>query len=128
MSEWKEVTLVGISSNVQYGYTESANSKPIGPKFLRITDIRNYFVDWDTVPYCPISSTNHQKYSLKKGDICIARTGATTGISTVIKQDVNAVFASYLVRFQIDQKIANPFFVGYSLKSQSYQDYISRLC
>lgn len=34
----------------QYGYTETASSEVIGPKFLRITDIAQNHIDWSNVP------------------------------------------------------------------------------
>ncbi len=38
--EWKATTLSDVSCDVSYGYTETATSGTIGPKFLRITDIQ----------------------------------------------------------------------------------------
>jgi len=38
MSEWKETTLGEISTDVSYGYTESANSEPVGPKSFEIDE------------------------------------------------------------------------------------------
>lgn len=49
-------TLAEISLEVSYGYTASAQTAPIGPRFLRITDIQNGVVDWSSVPYCTIDS------------------------------------------------------------------------
>jgi type I restriction enzyme, S subunit len=109
MSEWKEYKLGEISKEVSYGFTESANEKPVGPKFLRITDIRNGAIDWNTVPYCVINERDYIKNKLEIGDIVIARTGATTGINQIVKEQVDAVFASYLIRFRINESFANPF-------------------
>lgn len=36
---WKLKTLEGVSADIAYGYTASACSDPVGPKFLRITDL-----------------------------------------------------------------------------------------
>lgn len=36
---WKQVILRDICERIDYGYTASAKVKPVGPKFLRITDI-----------------------------------------------------------------------------------------
>jgi len=36
----------------QYGYSASATKIHAGPKFLRMTDIQDGTVSWDTVPYC----------------------------------------------------------------------------
>ncbi|MEK6616562.1 MAG: restriction endonuclease subunit S [Bacteroidota bacterium] len=127
MNEWKEIQLRDISSDISYGYTASAASENVGPKFLRITDITSGRINWETVPYCKISDKDLQKYQLGVGDIVIARTGATTGYNAIIKKEANAVFASYLIRFQIDKKIADPFFVGHILQSNSFQDYVDAI-
>lgn len=124
MNEWRETTLADICTDIQYGYTASANAIPVGPRFLRITDIQNNYVDWNTVPYCEISDSDYRKYKLQPGDICIARTGASTGTSTIIKYDVDAVFASYLIRYQIDQTKANSSFVSYQLMSDWYWQHV----
>ncbi|PIQ24859.1 MAG: type I restriction endonuclease subunit S, partial [Bacteroidetes bacterium CG18_big_fil_WC_8_21_14_2_50_41_14] len=76
---WTETTLGEGASNIAYGFTESATLEKIGPKFLRITDIQNDFIDWNSVPYCPISEREHKKYKLEIGDVVIARTGNSTG-------------------------------------------------
>ena len=43
--------------DTQYGYTESASDKIVGPKFLRGKDInKNSYINWSSVPYCKIES------------------------------------------------------------------------
>ncbi|GGD50476.1 restriction endonuclease subunit S [Muriicola marianensis] len=129
MSEWKETTLSEICSDISYGYTESAKQEKVGPKFLRITDIANGRLDWNTVPYCPITSDNFKKYQLLPGDIVIARTGATTGANYTIKENdpKEVVYASYLIRYQIDRNLADPFFIGQLLCSPSWSDYVDAI-
>jgi type I restriction enzyme S subunit len=124
---WQEYKLGEICSDISYGYTERASLNPIGPKFLRITDIVPGRVDWETVPYCKISSENREKYHLQSGDIVIARTGATTGFNYTIKPaDVkhDSVFASYLIRYRIDIKKADPFFIGHLLTSTIWKGFV----
>jgi type I restriction enzyme S subunit len=121
---WEEMILSDICNNIQYGYTQSAIHKKIGPKFLRITDIRNNFISWDNVPFCRINKQNYKRYKLEEGDIVIARTGATTGINKYIDKNVpDAVFASYLVRLKIN-KLNDPKFIYYILSSKNYKEYI----
>ncbi len=127
MLKWKDTELRDVCSEITYGYTASANAAPIGPKFLRITDIASGPINWDTVPYCEINKQDLEKYRLEIGDIVIARTGATTGYNAIIKKEVDAVFASYLIRYKVNQKIANPFFVGYILQSNKFQDYVDAI-
>ena len=66
---------------------------------LRITDIKDNIVDWNSVPYCDISNENLIKYKLNIRDIVIARTGGTIGKTYIVRDlDVLSVFASYLIR------------------------------
>ncbi len=121
---WREIRLEEICSDISYGYTTSATDKPIGPKFLRITDIVPDRINWGNVPYCKINKENEAKYKLEIGDIVIARTGATTGHNQIIKTNINAIFASYLIRYKIDKSIAYPFYIGYVLKSFSWKNFV----
>ena len=99
----------------------------IGPKFLRITDIQNKFINWEDVPYCEIDKGNYKKYKLFRHDILISRTGASTGTNTIIYDyPPNAVFASYLIRLIIEENY-NPLFVHYFLQSRYYKNYISSI-
>ena len=110
-------------SRIQYGFTQSASEKPVGPKFLRITDIANKRIDWASVPFCHITEKNHDKYRLQEGDIFVARTGATTGANIYIIDPPEAVFASYLVRIQFhDLSMAR--LVGEFMASPAYDDYV----
>ena len=97
---WEVKTLGELCDNPQYGYTQSAKDEPIGPKFLRITDInKKAWIDWGSVPYCEITEEDFNKYRLKKGDVLIARM-ADPGHGCMIEDEQNAVFASYLIRFR----------------------------
>lgn len=127
MNEWKEILLRDVCNDISYGYTASATSENTGVKFLRITDIVNSPFNWDTVPYCTINSRDAEKYKLFPGDIVIARTGATTGTTFTITDNTNAVYASYLIRYKIDQDKANPYFIGHNLKSNLWKGYVENI-
>jgi type I restriction enzyme, S subunit len=116
---WGAKELAAISA-INYGYTESASSEPVGPRFLRITDIQNDRVDWESVPYCKIESTDHPKYGLASGDIVFARTGATTGKSFLVDDPPDAVFASYLIRLRVLDKKLLPEFVSLFFQTDGY--------
>jgi type I restriction enzyme S subunit len=98
---WHLKRVSEISERPQYGYTQSAQGEPVGPKFLRITDIQEGRVNWDTVPYCRCPSEVIDKYRLQPGDIVFARSGATTGKTFLIEQSPEAIFASYLIRLKV---------------------------
>ena len=116
---WKWVRLGNIAKT-QYGYTESATSENVGPKFLRITDIQNGKVEWEKVPYCTISESDFLKYKLHVGNIVVARTGATTGKSYIVCDDVEAVYASYLIGVSINHDFTNDRFVYDYMQSVYY--------
>jgi type I restriction enzyme S subunit len=98
---WEVKSLSQVSEKPQYGYTASASKDAIGPHFLRITDINKQpWVDWSSVPFCAVSSADREKYLVRPGDVLIARM-ADPGHGVVIEEEVDAVFASYLIRFRL---------------------------
>ncbi|HJV80162.1 restriction endonuclease subunit S [Noviherbaspirillum sp.] len=99
---WTIDTIKNRASNVQYGFTQSATARPVGPHFLRITDIRGGTIDWSTVPYCEANAQECEKYKVMDGDIFVARTGASTGENVYVVYPPLAIFASYLIRIQCE--------------------------
>lgn len=122
---WTKVKLSDLCTEISYGYTTSAIENNTGCKFLRITDIQGGKVEWNTVPFCEIESKNIQKYKLIDGDIVIARTGNSTGENYIYQENNNTVFASYLIRYRIDKKIANPYYVWLNLRTPSWWGFVS---
>jgi len=121
---WRVATIRELTNNIQYGLTQSALAEQIGPHFLRITDIQGGTADWSTVPFCKVTLEEHERYRLKPGDVLVARTGASTGENTYLSVVPDAVFASYLVRFQFaDPAIAR--LVGAYMRTQTYFDYVA---
>ncbi|EEQ1542509.1 hypothetical protein GU325_002020 [Escherichia coli] len=119
-----KITLAEICTDISYGYTASATAKPVGPKFLRITDIQGGKVNWENVPYCEIDEKDSLKYLLQDGDIVIARTGNSTGENFIFSSNTKVVFASYLIRFRIDPKKANPKFIWLQMRTPQWWSFI----
>jgi type I restriction enzyme S subunit len=107
---WPVASLREVASLIDYGVTASANTQPVGPRFLRITDIQDNRVDWQTVPYCDCDNATAQRAQLAPGDIVFARTGATTGKSYWIREcPERSVFASYLIRVRPGPRVLSPY-------------------
>ena len=121
--DWIKCTLAEACEEINYGLTASASDNPVGPKFLRITDIVSGEPDWNTVPYVEADEPTITKYLLNDGDIVIARTGASTGSSTYVKNPPLAVFASYLVRLKIKPTFDRRF-VSYYLKGDQFREFL----
>jgi type I restriction enzyme S subunit len=116
---WHLERVAEISEKPQYGYTQSAQDEPVGPKFLRITDIQDGQVNWETVPFCPCTEKELEKYRLEPGDIVFARSGATTGKTFLVEECPEAVFASYLIRLKV-RGVIEPAYVYWFFQSPYY--------
>ncbi|HON85239.1 MAG TPA: hypothetical protein PK864_04330, partial [Syntrophorhabdaceae bacterium] len=117
-----EIRKLSDLCSTQYGYTASAVDEQIGPKFLRVTDInKQNWIEWDNVPHCEIDSDAKQAYALEIGDLVVARM-ADPGKSAIIEDDIDAVFASYLVRLKT-RSLAHSYYVYGFLKSELYAEY-----
>lgn len=94
-----------MSSSILYGVSESA--KETGAyKLLRITDIQDNKVNWDSVPHTDFDKDKALNYLLQDGDILFARTGATVGKSYLVSGLAEeSIYASYLIRVQTSQLI-----------------------
>jgi type I restriction enzyme S subunit len=122
---WKIKTIEEVCEKPQYGFTASAFENKIGPKLVRITDITEDRINWESVPYCECEEIIAEKYLLEKGDLLFARTG-TTGASTLIT-DVpeRAVFASYLIRLKPKKEIET-YYLNQFFKSSIYWKQITQ--
>jgi len=117
---WTWTKIGEVSEKIHYGYTAKSSNESIGPKMLRITDIQNRAVKWETVPFCQIDEEKKLNYLLRDGDLVFARTGATVGKSFLIKGKIpEAVFASYLIRVILSSQIRREY-VYYFFQSPRY--------
>jgi hypothetical protein len=123
---WEEGPLSAYIERPDYGYTESATTERIGPRFLRITDIQDGYVEWDGVPFCSCPPDVLHTKQLTPGDIVVARIGATTGKSFFIESCPQAVFASYLIRLRAKPDRLRPKYLYYYLQTEAYWTHIDR--
>ncbi|MFD1747447.1 restriction endonuclease subunit S [Rhizobium helianthi] len=105
---WVATSLSEISGGITYGFTTKSNAVSDGVRLLRITDIQDYKVDWDSLPFC--DDQPDPAFLVKGGDIVVARTGATTGKSYLIKNvPVPTAFASYLIRIAVSHELQSDY-------------------
>jgi type I restriction enzyme S subunit len=120
-----EIKKLSSLVQTQYGYTESASELPIGPKYLRGMDInKTSYIQWHSVPYCRIVEDEFLRYKLSPGDVLVIRM-ADPGKIGIVEKDVDAVFASYLIRLTIHHSGLTPYYLFYFLLSDRYQGYIT---
>ena len=125
--EWEVVRLGDVADRMYYGITAKAVEKDTGLHMLRTTDIKEYSVNWESLPFCEITEhrNNLEKYSLKKGDLIIARAG-TVGISALVEKDFkNIIFGSYLIKIVLNSKVF-PKFLYYFFQTDFYWKHITK--
>ena len=121
---WAATTLGDVCHKPQYGWTTKAEDKPSGMRLLRTTDISKGPIDWPSVPYCAENPPDKEKYKLQSGDIVISRAGSV-GLSALIENCPDSVFASYLIRFRVVEHLYRRY-VLWSLKGPGYWKQISQ--
>ena len=121
---WVWSTLGAICSKPQYGWTTKAVTKQRGTKLLRTTDISQGAIDWSSVPACELDPPSLDKYLLHNGDIVISRAGSV-GISALILDCPESVFASYLIRFRTERGVDSKY-LHHFLGSPLYWEQISQ--
>jgi type I restriction enzyme S subunit len=82
------------------------------------------FIDWSTVPYCPIDDANRSRYAIKRGDVFVIRM-ADPGKVGFCEDDIEAVFASYLVRLRPASESITPLYLFFTLSDTAYQDWVT---
>ena len=118
---WKWVRWGNLSQNIQYGYNAAAQQQG-RIKMVRISDIQNEKVLWETVPYCDIPEEDIEAYLLKEDDILFARTGGTVGKSFLVDTvPEEAIYAGYLIRSSYSEKIC-PKYIKYFMGTKLYWD------
>ena len=110
---------LGTICKPEYGFTASAEDKG-DARFVRITDIApDGRIRKDEPKFIKITQES-EPYLLKKGDLLVARTGATFGKTMLFDEEYPAVFASYLIRLRFPQdKLLSKFYWTFA-QSEKY--------
>ena len=120
-SGWEWERWGNISHSIQYGYNAPAQDAG-NVRMVRISDIQDNQVLWDTVPYCNIKEEEIDSYLLAENDILFARTGGTVGKSFLVSAvPYKAIYAGYLIRTRYSRLLC-PQYLKYFMESQLYWD------
>ena len=116
---WEWVRWGTLSESIQYGYNAPAQENG-RIKMVRISDIQDNSVMWETVPYCDIEEGEIDAYLLKPNDILFARTGGTVGKSYLVQEiPEEAIYAGYLIRTRYSNQLC-PQYLKYFMESELY--------
>ena len=120
--EWKKL---GEIATFTYGYT--AKAEECGEvRYIRITDINDGgCLIPDNGKYISYTQDT-EPYLLKKGDLVMARTGATYGKTLYYNEDYLSAYASFLIKINL-QDLVNPRFYWHFSKSNLYWEQARKL-
>ena len=119
------VTL-GEVAGFTYGFTDKAKDSG-DARFIRITDIDEYgHLNMADARYIDLT-TESRKYLLHKGDLLMARTGATYGKTLYVPNDEPAVYASFLIKITPNPKILMNRYYWHFAQSGLYWDQANKL-
>ncbi len=117
-----------VSGKLSYGVNAPAIPyNRCHPCYIRITDITEdgQYDDSDKKSVA-ITSEEEAMYSLKVGDIVLARTGASTGKSYLYSEkDGILVYAGFLIKAAVDMQSHNPRFIFGQLRTRRYWNWVA---
>lgn len=96
-----------------------------GVKCIRIQDIsqKKEYDEWGNTE---VSPSDYRKFKLNLNDILIARTGATVGVSYIVKQEYNSVYNNGSIRLRFSEKVDTDY-VYYNLQTKEFLSYIDNI-
>jgi len=95
-------------------------------RYIRITDIT---IDGKLKPDgCKfLSSEIGKNYPVRKGDVLLARSGATVGKAFIYNEDDDACYAGYLIKASVQQEKVLPQFFFYFTQTSQYDEWKNRI-
>lgn len=118
--EWPTAALIDICcSKGQYGTSRKSNQDGNGVPILGMKHIQDGRLVYNDLSHADLDSAERKKYLLNRGDIIFNRTNSAelVGKSAVFDSEKEMVFASYLIRFAIDQEKCDPRFINAYINS-----------
>ncbi len=118
----KTVDEVSLGKGEYGAQSASIEYDPNRPRYVRITDINDDGTLNDDV-VASINPDDDEQYRLEYGDFMFARMGATVG-KTYAFITGNQIFAGYLIRYKLNQKLINPRYLFWYTKLNEYRNWV----
>jgi type I restriction enzyme, S subunit len=125
---WTWTRIGDISEQIQYGTSEKAGEDPVGIPVIRMGNIQEGKLAFEKLKYMPRDFPEADKFFLRDGDVLFNRTNSAelVGKTAVYKKcHPKSVFASYLIRIEVDKSFYNPDFLSCFINSTYGRKYIA---
>jgi type I restriction enzyme S subunit len=124
--KWERKRLGEIAKKYQYGLIVTSSDEAVGYPLLRISDITDDGnLKKQGLRFVKCNTDTYEKYKLEQGDILIARSGSVGRSFLYEGEPENAIFASYLIRFNPIKENVDPKFLFYFTHSGVYLEFIN---
>lgn len=125
--KWEPGTFDKHLTFVQYGprFFNESYAKD-GIRIVRITDLdQQGNLDYSAMPRMTVSEEDRERYMLRRGDLLLARSGATVGKTALIDHGApECIAGAYFIRLRFTPKI-RPLFAQLVLRSRPIQTIIA---
>ena len=124
--DWDEIYLSkALLGSPKYGINAAAvDYSESLPTYLRITDISDdgRFIRSKKVS---VDNESSENYYIEENDLVFARTGASTGKTYLYdSNDGKLVYAGFLIKVSVDQKIMDPRFLKSYTQTETYWNWV----
>jgi type I restriction enzyme S subunit len=125
---WPGATFNDHLTLVQYGprFYNEAYSKD-GVRIVRITDLDfQGKLDYSAMPLMAVPPGDEERFTLKPGDLLLARSGATVGKTALIDEDApKCIAGAYFIRMRFSEKV-RPLYAQMVMRSRPVQQIIEQ--
>ncbi len=129
--DWEWVELGDLINYAQYGLSSKADGSDEDIPILGMNNITyRGNIDLSSLKFIKLNEKELNKYKLQKGDILFNRTNSKelVGKTGLFDLEDTYVFASYLIRFRVDNNKVIPKYIVYFMNSNFIKDYLQSLC
>jgi type I restriction enzyme S subunit len=126
---WPVMTLGDVSKSFRYGTSAKAHSQGEGLPVIRMGNLQGGYLDLSDLKYIEMSATEAARYKLNVGDVLINRTNSLELVGKAATFGVEEgvwLYASYLVRVEVDRERVIPEFVSSVINSALGRGYVLR--
>jgi len=120
---WKVIRVKQITRDHKQGYYTKEKYVEEGVKLVRVTDLLNPKISWETMPKLKIDNKTYEQFKVEKGDFLFARSGAI-GRYGIVNGNQKGIFGSYIIRFKLNNRMVDNDYFGYVYQSHKIQNQI----
>lgn len=124
---WPVLTLGDVANSFRYGTSAKAHTQAKGLPVLRMGNLQGGYLDLSDLKYIELPDVEVARYKLNVGDVLINRTNSLELVgkaATFNVEEGDWVYASYLVRVEVDCERVLPEFVTAVINSSMGRDYV----